>query len=532
MKNIFIALINRLRNYYHIFLLSVFEIRNNKNKSNKWLIISNSERNLDVNASIISICQSLVDDGWHYKFIFYGNTFFKFPNRDKISKSLYIGNRADANVSNPNVIIDEVNVNFTKKEIFIDGINFFEIINTSLCNFKKTYQIDYSERKNKEYFEKAVRSIQTIIPVCKEIRKKVELNKRIALLLLDPDRIPSSVFIKYFHEKDLWRQIDIYSFGPSYGIYNSSGSWHSGQFMLTKTNPNYAHQYFAWNEDFISWKKSIEVNKLSKIDFYINSLLSSKHYISSDSEHLSKNKNEIISISKDYKKNKKKVFCLFSHLFFDRPIIDHTHNFSDMLEWIRVTIDIFKRSENLLILKPHVVERFYPQGKRPQTTLREFISSIELSENIILIEPDLFLADEIKEHIDAAIIWRSTAHIENLIKGMPSIYCGPRGAYSEVIEPNIIKSHSDYEEKLMQLPNISISDSSKLDAKLLLFFLNKNNSIKINIFSKMPKIFGDNIYINLFKFISTFFNRQKNLKSFSDCINKRNLSATTKEKLI
>ena len=41
-------------------------------------------------------------------------------------------------------------------------------------------------------------------------------------------------------------------------------------------------------------------------------------------------------------KNKKiaKVYCLFAHLFFDRPIIDNTNLFNGMPDWVSKPCDI------------------------------------------------------------------------------------------------------------------------------------------------------------------------------------------------
>ena len=74
-------------------------------------------------------------------------------------------------------------------------------------------------------------------------------------------------------------------------------------------------------------------------------------------------------------KKSRKVYCLFAHLFFDRPIIDNTNLFNGMPDWVSKIIDIFNESDHILLIKPHVAETFYPESKKPQQTLINFLKS-------------------------------------------------------------------------------------------------------------------------------------------------------------
>ena len=72
------------------------------------------------------------------------------------------------------------------------------------------------------------------------------------------------------------------------------------------------------------------------------------------------------------KKNHAKVYCLFAHLFFDRPIIDNTNLFNGMPDWVSKIIDIFNESDHILLIKPHVAETFYPESKTSTNSYKFF----------------------------------------------------------------------------------------------------------------------------------------------------------------
>lgn len=487
------------RNFYHTFLLSIIVQKNSNSNSGKWLIVFNSEKNLGINTAVALVINKLVSRGWHHKIVFNGNTFFKNFSKDAMTKKISIGERSKINISSKEVTDSQWKINLEKKIAILNEINFYDIIDSSLSNFLKSYNLDYQITDNNMYFHKASKSINHILNFCLEIQKYLEKGKRITLILYDADRLPSAVVLKFFESKKLLDKLTIYSIGPGYGIYNDKGNWNSGNFMLTKSNPLYAHHYYAWYDDFTRWYK--EKGKLEKddINLFTNKILSSNHYIENN-KIISKNKEDIIRNINLYKNQNKKIYCLFSHLFFDRPIKDETNYFSSMLDWIDKTIEVFRNDKNkVLLIKPHIVETFYPKEKRPKQKLENYLANVSFPDNIILLESDSFLADEIRGYIDTAIIWRSTAHVENICRNIPSLYCGPQSAYSSVIKSKIPNNLEEYIQQINKSPHIQYSNSEVETAKALIYFLNKIKTIPIDCFYKLPEVFGDNIIINPLK---------------------------------
>ena len=517
------------RNFYHVIILSLLVRKNNKSSCKNWLIIFNSERNLEMNTAAALIVNKMISYGWHHKIVFTGNSFFKNFSLDKMTKQIKIGKRVNAKLEGKIKIHDNWKINFNNRTAILQGINFYNIIDSSLANFEKAYQLDYRKIENKVFFEKTCKSMTCIISYCSEIKRYVESGKNIRIILFDADRLPNALVLKFFESKNLLDKINLYTLGQGYGIYNDSGNWHSGNIMLTKSNPQYAHHYYAWSKDFFQWyNKNREIEK-KNIDCFVNEIFSSKHYLNKE-QVVSSQKETLIKTINLHRSNNLKVYCLFSHLFFDRPIIDETCYFSSMLNWIDETIEIFKKDKNkVLLIKPHIVETFYPKAKQPKQKLSNYLFDKELTKNIIVLEPNIFLADEVRKYVDGSIIWRSTAHVENISSDCPSLYCGPKAAYSSVIATDDPKNREEYNKLINDLPNKKYTSSEIETARALIYFLNKIKTIPINCYDKLPSQFGDNVIINPTKIIKSLKQHELLTESLEKTLLENNYGASRYE---
>ena len=100
-------------------------------------------------------------------------------------------------------------------------------------------------------------------------------------------------------------------------------------------------------------------------------------------DKIPQNQKKLIRTIEDFKSRGKKVFVLFTHLFFDTPVDDESPGFNGMGEWINETVKYFFGKEDLLLIKPHPSEfrKDFPK-KNPNETLASFLRDTELSQNI------------------------------------------------------------------------------------------------------------------------------------------------------
>ena len=186
-----------------------------------------------------------------------------------------------------------------------------------------------------------------------------------------------------------------------------------------------------------------------------------------------------------------------------------------MLNWIDINIEIFNKSDHILLIKPHVAETFYPNSKSPNQNLKNYLKNKKMNKNIILLDSDLFLSSEIIKIVDCSIIWRSTAYVENIALMHPSIFCGPSSAYGDCLNIDRFENINEYKMKLFNKPNKKISKSDSLQAKSLLYYLNLVCITEADIHSNLGIRFNNNIIINPFKLLKFIKNENSQLKNIN-----------------
>jgi len=176
----------------------------------------------------------------------------------------------------------------------------------------------------------------------------------------------------------------------------------------------------------------------------------------------------------------KKVFVLFTHLFYDTPIYDTSPSFKDMCDWILGTIEFFNKRDDLLLLKPHPVEiRPDEPQKEPNETLASFLDDRveKINDNICLLEPRLFAMEEICPHMSCGLIWRSSVGMELAYRRIPCIIAGtPRYISLDLIYP---KSKEDYFRLIERAKELKVTKEQALNTARYMYCL-KNKYIHIN----------------------------------------------------
>ncbi len=452
--------------------------------------------------------------GTHGELLFSGKKNIYFNSKKAFLGKFEVNNRFFvSNIDTNSISLDDFNISLDKKEVFYKNINFFDLIDTTLSNIFLSYKPDYNKRFVIEQFNKLLLSVIATLEICKKIEGLIH-SKKITLLLSDPVSIPNGIFIRYFHKYASSGLINIYTFGYSYRIYHNKGETHGSTFMMNKYNKDYFHYYYADQNDFEKWYNKHGHKEKNAVIKFCENIFFSQH----DNKYFKKISENSLIIS-NAKKNNIPIYCLFAHLSYDRPVYDKTECFDDMYDWIIKTIDILSNQNCLLLIKPHTMEYFLADKKKPKELLSDLINKNSLPKNIILLESNEYKSNEIFKIIDASIIWRSTAYIESIYFRKPAIYCGPTSSYSSVINNTSIENLDSYAKILKNSSEFIIKDEFRDKALSVLYYLNRVIVKEIDIFDKLPKSFGKNIVINPLKWFKLML---YNKKFYSDFIKELN----------
>ena len=367
-----------------------------------------------------------------------------------------------ANFSNRNQ--HEWHIDIDKKIIETMGINFFNIIETTLQKIQKRYNVFYYSSDNKPLYSELVRTCDVLLSLYMRLKKYANENqKKIRLVGWEVNYIPNGVFRLLCDQISTSGDIEFIEFERGYMHYfgaNVKDSYVSCS-NLTKTKAP-----FVWmmnKEEFKAFQQSSV--DTSEMDSVLDNLIKGKTNPNRSSE-----REQIIKTIESYQKDGKAIYVLFAHLFYDTPVDDQSDAFNGMCDWLDATIDRFNHSEHLLLLKPHPVEiRVANPKKMPNETLASYLRNKELKDNVILLPPDLFSVADLIDSMSCALIWRSSVALELTYHGIPCIIAGK--PYYEILNIPLARSREEYFAMIETFKMLNIKEKQKDEIKQFLYML-------------------------------------------------------------
>ncbi len=140
-------------------------------------------------------------------------------------------------------------------------------------------------------------------------------------------------------------------------------------------------------------------------------------------------------------KKYKKVISIYVACFFDFPHGYGMKRFTDMLDWLQLTIEKASLKKDILwLLKPHPMEKWYGGDK-----LSDFVKK-QLPENLILLN-DNYSGKDILEISDGLVTFHGTSAIEYAAMGK-AVLVADRGWYHDCDFVLLPKSRADYSSLL------------------------------------------------------------------------------------
>jgi hypothetical protein len=360
-------------------------------------------------------------------------------------------------------------VEIENEKIEAEGINFFPIIRSTLRALQKRYNIFYRDQNNHPVYLDLIRSCDLLLKYFLLLRDYAQHNnKKIRLVGWEANYIPNGVLKilcdRFAHYRDI-EYIDL-----ERGYVGYFGQHHFRESYITCSNLTKNKASFGWSvlkqelEEFDA--RNIDLHKLLKP---ISNALEKDIY--SEIPH---NQKKVIQTIEAYKSRGKKVFVLFAHLFYDAPLDDKSPAFNGMCNWLTETVKYFNGKEDLLLIKPHPAEIRKDEPKKiPSEQLEPFLSDIELSENILLLEPRLFTVRDLSPYLSCGLIWSSSVAMELVILGIPCIIAGK--PYYKALDFNFAKDKEHYFHMIEQSHEINVTEKHKTDVAKFLYLIEKKH---------------------------------------------------------
>ncbi|MFV0379761.1 MAG: hypothetical protein ACK5KQ_02905 [Anaerorhabdus sp.] len=398
------------------------------------------------------------------------------------------------------------NIDVKNKKIEFNGMNFYQPIYEMIVR----YQFDFFLDCETDLFAKYkigtyLLLIENTLKYIEKIKEySLECKKEVYFVGFAPHFLPSAVYRIYCQSKNNTTNINFIVSAAGYDNYfnNIKDSKTSTIAYLNLTqNINSRSSFLGTKQKFdYYYKNEYENNKYSmneRAQQWIKLKRANNNRVYSEAQQ------SIINKIKEYKKINKSIFLLGGKVVFDLAVFDTKGTIhEDMSDFVTNTVNIMKKSDNLLIIKPHPHE-LNKELTMSNGIIRKFIDLIktEIPDNVILLDNTDFNLFELLDYIDCGLFWNGTSSIELASMSIPT-YVFDTWAFKDYpIGFPEVNSIKEYEEILVNSKITQKDISSKAIAFLnfmgskYVCFPNKysvTSSLNYQQFTK-SKLFSDNI---------------------------------------
>lgn len=487
-------LTNRMREIWHRRAFRMALDNTGDSTSDQWIVFSYYHNSIYTCLAFSQIAAALVRRGWHAKFLFQGKWFGHTARSGHIDGCLHSpqGARgtdyyhAESDLPTPKL---DWQIDFDRQEVIAGGVNYYDIVLGTIGHKFKIYEVDFDNPEIRAEAVRFLRTIEVMLGVARELEAAANAGKRVVIVTNRTYFGPNAVLFEYFTTPDRLGKVELYLCGTTYTLYYTRES-RPDMLMTRVTGPEIYDQLCIPQAAFERWYGALTETDFKAIRGHIMPVIESKWW-----REMFRNipgEDEIDRRIAAARTAGRPVYCLFAHVLYEHPIRDRTTCFDDLIDWIGRTVDAFGNIEGLLLLKPHGMEAAAGDLNTYQPTqkLADVFARLKESENVILLPPEKFLANEVCELIDAALIWRSTAWLEMTIFGVPAIYCGPCDYFYKPMGLRAPETITEYVERLIALPNQKPDAALRRRAIALLYYINRVRVVPISDVARLPKWLG------------------------------------------
>lgn len=362
------------------------------------------------------------------------------------------------------------------------GINFAPAILGMLRRDHKRYELDTESPELAADLASLQRSADAALSLCLEIENVAKRrNLPVRILSGELNFVPGGIFNMFCRERGRHSGIEFVDFGYGYSHYFNKGAAVGREFNIANiTRSGRDTRFDISRADFDHWL-SCQADARGALKFAEPLVRQSRKAQAPAQPEAAAVLRRIAS----HRSGGGKVACLFGHLTFDLAGL-HDAGFAhhDMVDWLNDTLATLAGSDTLVLVKPHVSEARYRQNRAPNQRFVDLIK-VPVADNIVLLDPAWFNAHELFAHIDAGLVWRSTAAMELAITGVPTILAGRECYFGEALDFHRPTCRSHYRELLRSIGSLEASEDLALRAANLLRYIAEETLLQLPYF--LPK---------------------------------------------
>ena len=372
----------------------------------------------------------------------------------------------------------EWDIDFERKKAICCDINFHEQFSETLRILRRNYTINWKDLFNQDFINKKLISTDHGLKTCFEIKKNLS-DKGIAvrLLMTDMSTVPIASFRSF---------CDKYGEGVNFHFVQSINSYESfynddpkdrsrKMSVQNLTLVKNRSAYLAPRAQFENW---IKVQNEGKVLSEVENLILSRRK-NPPSKSLVPYRENIISKLKHAQSQGTPIICLMGKIVFDLSVPYDGGNAHDSFkDWLNHSIEVAKKSNILLLIKPHPHEMRQEIVMWIAETFYDLIEEKNLPVNIIFLDHQAFTTFELFPYVDMVTMWNGSSCLEFGTLNVPTVICSHFGKIDYPVPLLYPKNRLDYEEILQNPSAFRPSKNLRLHcAGLIKYTETEENSI-------------------------------------------------------
>ncbi len=362
----------------------------------------------------------------------------------------------------PHVLSRQWTVDPGNRFIGADGVNLYPVIVATIQTARTEYDVPFDDPEVAAMLDDLILSCDLLMDYFQMFKAYArEHGKRIKLVAWESGYVPNGVFFILCRELSENRDVEFVDLYLGYTRYMSS-HFHSVDLLASnRTLKRMPTRYSRQREEFLA---SLACTDQGGLEAF------AKGFLKPSAEwEPSPEQRKALDWITNHAGQGRRVFLLLGHLFFDTSLNEDKGSFTGMSEWVRKTVEFFKGRDDILVLKPHPMETV----RLPRQTLESFVRPMGLTENMLLLPPDLLTLRDLQPHISCGLIWRSTGGIELVIGGVSCNICG----FTEYhfLDLPFARTEAEYFAAMEDLDSLAVTEAIRREAMYCLYDLKESH---------------------------------------------------------
>ena len=354
--------------------------------------------------------------------------------------------------------IRRINLNFDCQQFFIDDIDVYPLIHSSLSSAFKRNTFDWESNM----VQLKVLEISDSIGSCLDVYERLhelsrDTGERYRIIISQFIDLPNNAF-KFFCDINGGENVQCIALIPGLGKYYFGDKRNIATYIISNLTKRGLQIGVELDED--QYKSTTDNLSLDVLKTSIDKALLRGSSFNSSEDELN-----TIQIILDRKKDGSTIYCLYGHLFYDLACNDVGYAFNTMQEWMQYTVNYFKKSKDILLVKPHPSEGL---RWKPNESIESFIRALDITPNIVILDPLAISNSSICKYIDCGLVWTSSVGMELSYLGVPCVIAG-KPVYKS-LKLNYAISPENYRYRFENYLNCIHSANIKKDVAAYLYY--------------------------------------------------------------